>query len=457
MNHTNTGTFFRPSLFPARPSRFFRLARRRGLLIFGGLLFFVATAQGQRSNDGSIYSRFGLGELRSFPSSQLQAMGGGGYGFPSYNALNLNNPASWGAQILTRVTGGMLYQTVEASDAANRTSRLASGFFNGVHISFPLLKQKLGLGLGFVPYSRVSYRVQSNGFLNTDPAVLDTTSYVVSFQGNGGLQQIVGGLGWQAGSHVAVGLNGRFIFGILEETRRTQFLNPFFEDAVVTNATRLSGFTGSFGVLVRLPKAFSTNDALNLGATVTLPVTLTGTRVRTLGAGAEPDTLGNGISGKADLPFSLGVGASYQPGTRWTFIVDAHYENWSSFKSDFAFPGYAPDGSRSFDDRLRLSGGIEFLPAGHDLLASYLKRTALRLGFYYDRSYASPRPDVTIRTYALTGGFSFPTLHPGTRIDINFELGTRGTTDFGLVRDRFLRIGANINFGELWFAKRKLG
>ena len=339
----------------------------------------------------------------------------------------------------------------------DRKSRLASGAFNGLHVSFPLLKQKLGIGLGFTPYTRVSYRVQTEGFLDPNTEVLDTTSYVINFQGNGGLQQIVGGLGWQAGSRVAVGLTGRFIFGILENTRRTEFLNPFFEEAEITNATRLSGFTGTAGVLVRLPRAFTDSDVLNLGATVTLPVTLSGTRVRTLGAPADPDTLGGEISGNAKLPFGVGAGASYQPGAKWTFVVDALYEKWSDFSSDFPFPGYAPDGSQTLDDRLRLSGGFQFLPAGRDVLASYLKRTALRLGFYYDQSYASPRPDVSIRTYGLTGGFSFPTLHPGTRIDINFEVGTRGTTDFGLVRDRFFRIGANINFGELWFAKRKLG
>ncbi|RMF61890.1 MAG: hypothetical protein D6746_04890 [Bacteroidetes bacterium] len=424
------------------------------LLLFAPWLSFSSHAQ--QTGDGSVYSRFGLGELRQFPSSQLQAMGGGGTGFPSFGAVNLSNPASWGARVLTRVSGGLLYENLTMTDASDARSRLVSSALNGIHVGFPLKSQKLGLGLAYVPYTRVNYRVQEEGTLS--PPDDDEVPFTIQHTGGGGLQQVTGGLGWQINPNVAVGLQANWIFGILEQRRETRFASGFYQTATVASATRLHGVNGTAGVLVRLPNLLRPADQLAFGATFTLPTTLTGKRVPTLALGqAEPDTLAGDRSGDVSLPYGVALGVSYQTDSRWTFLLDGRYEPWSQFESTFDFPGYDPDAGLTLRDRWRFSGGIEYFPAGRDFNASFLRRTAYRLGFYYDASYASPLPDVTIRTLAVTGGLSLPTMHPGTRIDLNLEVGTRGTTDRGLIRDRFVRVGLNVNFGERWFVKRKLG
>ena len=421
------------------------------------LCLFSLTVHAQSSSDGSIYSRFGLGERWTFNSSQLQGMGGGGTGLQTFQNLNLSNPASWSSQVLTRVAVGMRYEGLEASDASNQTSRLSSGVLNGVQISFPLKPNKLGVGIGFLPYSRVSYRVENAGQLTPDPALEDTSSYLLKYKGNGGLQRIVGGMGYKFNRNLSLGVNADFIFGIIEESQRTTFFNSAFQESNLRNATRLSGITATIGALGWFPNILDAEDALSVGVSFTLPTTLTGTRVETLGEAESADTLGGELSGNTHLPMNLGVGVAYTRGSKWTILADARFEPWSRFDSDYTFPGFTPGHSSTFEDRVRLSAGFEFLPAGGNLLASYIKRVAYRFGFYYDTSYTRPVRDVTIRTYAVTGGLSLPTLVPGTRLDINLEVGTRGTTDNGLVRDMFYRVGATLNFGELWFSKRKLG
>ena len=104
----------------------------------------------------------------------------------------------------------------------------------------------------------------------------------------------------------------------------------------------------------------------------------------------------------------------------------------------------------------RVGNRMELTEAGTNLLESYFKRVAYRLGFYYDHAYVTPVAGTDINTIALTGGFSPPALLAGTRLDINFEVGTRGTTDDNLVRDRFFGVSATLNVGERWFVKRKL-
>jgi hypothetical protein len=108
------------------------------------------------------------------------------------------------------------------------------------------------------------------------------------------------------------------------------------------------------------------------------------------------------------------------------------------------------------DDRLRLSGGLEVVPAGDDLLAPYLQRVAYRLGAYYDQAYVAPSDDLSLRTFAVTGGFGLPTTFPGTHLDVNVEVGTRGSAEGDFVRDLFIGFSATLNVGERWFQKRKL-
>ncbi len=418
------------------------------------------SAHAQSTNDGSIYSSFGVGELRTFPSAQIQALGGGGTGMLSFNYLNSGNPATWSDQVLTRFSAGMLFQGVEATDASNNSSTLTEGTLNTFQFSFPILDRKLGVALAYEPYSRMNYRVQLPGTLEPDPVLGDTNSFLLSNVGSGGLQRVIGGVGYRINENLSVGASLNYVFGILENTRRTEFEGRRdIQDAHLANTTRLSGLTGTVGATLTIPTLVSDNDYLSIGAALTLPASLSGTRVRTLSAndGVDRDTLGTPVDGSLTLPLRAQLGAAFMYDNRWTFVADGLYEPWSGFDSDFALGGYDPvEGTSGFNDRIRASFGAEYLPAGNDMLRPFPARVAYRLGFYYDQAYVTPNPDVSLSTIALTGGFGLPTLIPGTRFDIGFEAGLRGTTDHDLIRDRFYRISASINFGERWFEQRRL-
>lgn len=417
------------------------------------------TAHAQSTNDGSIYSSFGVGELRTFPSAQIQALGGGGTGILSFNYLNSGNPATWSDQVLTRFSGGVFFQGVEASDAAGNTSTLTEGTLNTFQLSFPIQDRKLGVALGYEPYSRMNYRVQLPGALEPDPVLGDTNTFLLSNVGSGGLQRVIGGVGYRFNENFSVGASLNYVFGILENTRRTEFeRQPGFENTHVATSTRLSGLTGTLGATFTVPTIVSDNDYLSIGAAVTLPASLSGTRVRTLSINenAEQDTLGTPVDGSLTLPLRAQVGAAFMYDDRWTFVADALYEPWSSFDSDFALGGFDPEGTSNFNDRIRASFGAEFLPAGNNMLRPFLARVAYRLGFYYDQAYVTPEQGASLNTIALTGGFGLPTLIPGTRFDLGFEAGMRGSAEGDLIRDRFYRISASINFGERWFEQRRL-
>jgi hypothetical protein len=424
------------------------------------LLAAAGESAAQSSSDGSLYSRFGIGELQTFSNTQNEALGGAGFGLHSLNYLNIDNPGTWADQVLTRASAGFTYQNIRISDASDAESRLSSGYLNGVQFGFPLLQQRLGVALGFVPYSRVSYSVVNEGTLYPNAPSPDTVGYVVDFTGSGGLQQVIGGFGYRFNGNLSAGLSLNGLFGIIDNGRRTSFIEsgtaPSYAGTNVVTSTRLRGLTATAGAYFNVRGVLGEQDYLGIGAAFTLPTTLSGERVNTLGEQLDRDTLGAVVDGDLDLPWRLGLGLAYHPNERWTVSAGGQFAPWSTFQSTLSFPGYDPGASSALTDRWQLGGGVEFVPAGSDLLASYIARVGYRAGIGYETSYAAPSAGTELGTLAGTAGLSLPTLISGTRLDLNLQVGRRGTTEDALVRDVFYRLSVGVNFGERWFQTPRL-
>lgn len=419
------------------------------------LLAGVLPASAQNAYNGSLYSRFGLGELLVLPSSRAQALGSGGYALSTPAYVTFTNPASLSNQILTRLNLGGFLEGVEITDANDNQTRLSDGALGAVQLAFPITDRKVGVGLQYAPYSRISYQVREPGAL-IDPETGDTARYNVAFEGSGGLQRVEAGVGVALSSRIRVGATVGGIFGLIEDNRRTTFQTGGYENSTLSNATRLAGFVGSVGVQAFFPGVGGEDNTLGFGAAVTSPAKLVGRRVLALGESLDRDTLTTSARGSATLPLAVAGGVSYSVGGRWTFVADGRYEPWSSFESDFTFPGYDPSGENRMADRVRLSAGAEVVPAGNRPFGPYFTRIAYRVGFLYDRNYVDPVAGYALNTYALTGGLSLPTLLPGTQLDLNVEVGTRGKAENLLVQDRYYRIGLIVNIGERWFERQKL-
>lgn len=429
----------------------------RFVLLFSLLIGAPSLAMAQSDDAGSLYSRFGLGELQAFSSSQIQGLGGEAPALWSFNYANFENPAALGFQALTRLNVNARMQRLWITDATNANSSLRAGSLGAVQFSLPLLTNKLGIGASFSPYSRVGYRVQTLGEIVIDPVQDETASYTINYEGSGGLQKIAVGGGYRITPHLSLGLAGNMIFGIIEEGRRTTFqAAPTFSETNVSTITQYRGVSGTLGLLYTHSRIFREEDNISVGASFSLPFTLDGERALTLGESLDRDTLESEITGNLEIPMSLQFGVAYKTDNRWTAVLSGRYEPWSQFDGSLSVPGFSPEGLSQFQDRLRVSGGLEVIPAGSDVQAPFFQRIAYRLGAYYDQSYITPDEDLALRTAALTTGMSIPTLFAGTHLDINIEVGTRGSAAGTFVRDRFVGLSATLNIGERWFTRRKL-
>lgn len=450
-----------------------RLGVLKGAAFVLVLLLACGPVHAQSNGNGSIYSRFGLGTLQDFSSSQSEALGGGGYALRSLNYNPMANPALWSDQVFTRLSAGASYQNVRATNSAGQSSRLTSGNVEALQFSFPLYDRTLGVGISFQPYSTHNYRTQKTDSLRIQlgPGETEAVSapYDVSFQGGGGLHSIRGGLGYRVNELLRVGAAVDLIFGLVEHVRSTDFSQRQNTSSVtVTDATRLFGVSGTFGGHLALSDVLLDDDALSLATSVVLPTTLEGTRVLTLAENRSitPDTLSSpsgksSFDGEVSLPLRSRFGLAYHPNARWTVTADGLYEPWSSFSSTFSdqppFSRQFPvGGENTLTDRWRVSVGAEIVPAGGEQYSGFLANTAYRLGGYTERMYVRPDTRTDLQTYAVTGGFSFPTSLSGTRIDLNLSAGTRGTTQDAFVHDTFYGVALHVNFGERWFQERKL-
>jgi hypothetical protein len=438
-----------------------------------GLTCAPAPVQAQSSGSSSIYSRFGVGELNGFSSSQSQALGGGAYALRSLNYNAVQNPALWSDQVYTRFLMGARFEAIDVRDGNGNEGLLQSGSLGALHFSFPLYEEKLGVGLAFQPYSQSDFR-----FTRQDEVALpegETAPYEVEYDGTGGLNLFRAGLGYKINDALRVGGAVDLLFGIRESRRVTRFAeDPTLTPASVVDEVQMFGIGGTFGGHLALSDVFLSDDALSIGASVTLPTTLSGDRVQLLENLAQPgtpnDTLlvapaGGGeleqeVDGEIELPYRARLGVSYQFDQRWTFVADGEYGPWSELSTTFGEVGqtgsFPVGGSRALDDRWRVSTGIEVVPGGDDRLAPYLSRVAYRLGGYVEHSYVQPDRSEDVNVWGVTGGFSLPTPMSGTRIDLNGNVGRRGTTKGRLVRDTFYGVSLFVSFGERWFQQRKL-
>src|SRR5690625_2211916 len=108
----------------------------RALFLFAWLLLSSAPAQSQSSGDGSIYSGFGIGELTSYGTAQIQGMGGGGVALRSFNYVNLSNPASLGDITLTRAAAGLRFERVSFPDVQDGSSHQSRRRLGSLLLSF---------------------------------------------------------------------------------------------------------------------------------------------------------------------------------------------------------------------------------------------------------------------------------------------------------------------------------
>ena len=82
----------------------------------------------------------------------------------------------------------------------------------------------------------------------------------------------------------------------------------------------------------------------------------------------------------------------------------------------------------------------------------YLRRCAYRAGVYFDKAYYKAGGH-SVNTMGLTIGMTLPIFRLNNGLTLGLDLGQRGTTSDGLVRERYVTFSVGFNIHDIWFKK----
>ncbi|MAE07832.1 MAG: hypothetical protein CL661_03610 [Bacteroidetes bacterium] len=398
----------------------------------------------------SPYSRYGLGQLYGENLNTINmSMGGLSLGIHNSSALNPANPASYGS--LDSLA--FLFEIGVAGNTTTlKTTTLSENGYDAtlsyIFAGFPITRWWRA-GVGIMPYSKIGYNVE------VTVEVPDFSNVVHSFTGDGGLNQVFFGNGFNINEKLRLGIDVSYLFG---QSSRSSMV--YYPDSILIFGTKVESkvrggdFIFDYGVQYDID--LNSTTQATIGITYANKFNLKAKRnylSKTLSGGfnGEVEIVKDTIEYLSDekgtiiLPQRLGIGFAVVKEGIWLVGADFEWQNWTEFG--------AFNVSDTLSNSFRLTVGGEFTPV-HSNISSLFKRMTYRAGLRYNQSYLN-FDGTHINEFGISFGFGFPMKKSKTEIDLGFEFGRRGTTDNKLVQENFINFFLGVSIKEHWFQKRK--
>jgi len=401
------------------------------------VLFLFATLQ-LSAEGGSIYSRFGLGDIHSPFSARRFAMGELGIALSDKDYLSFMNPAGLNELRLTRFETGILYSGNNAQSTQSSVFHTRVNL-TGMMAGFPIDRENgIAFSLGLVPFSDVGYDVVTN---QTDPLV---NLHSASYSGQGGLTKFTMGGSYRLPFNFSIGLTYDYYFGRIENNSSIAFeADSSLYDASFYRETSYHGIGMTAGLISSdLSKMFGIDDFrdFRIGLIFSPSISLSADSLDYLTNQISTITTSTG-SVKINLPYRLGAGTAFNLFNRYTFTLDYLYQPFSQYTSDNRK-------SLNFQDYYKMSLGFEYrnLETRTD---EFWDHVVLRAGVSFEQSQYKIN-NTGINQFSVYGGVALPIGYDNT-IDFGFQYGRRGTMDNNLLQEDLFKFNVTISIGELWF------
>ena len=412
---------------------------KRFLFIITVLL--TANAFAQEGNT-SPYSYYGIG-LREFKGTvENQAMGGLNILGDSIHT-NLSNPAGYGALKLTNFALGGSRKDVNLKEDQGKGTT-ASTTFDYLSLSFPVSKQ-MGAGFGLLPYSSVDYKIN-----NTSGGTYE------QFYGRGGINRAFVTLGYEFFNSLRLGARGSYNFGNI---RRESIQDDDSQQYGIQEVVRsdISGISLDFGLQyetkiksnLSIYSSLTYSPELKLSSENRREISSIASVNRTTGQVTVRET--NALeTTKTDfnLPEETTVGLGFGQQNKW--FAGAQYENIQA--SNFRNPSFSLQDVR-YDNASKYRLGGFFVPRFNSI-SSYWERVVYRAGVRYEETGLNINGE-GINEFGISFGLGLPMGRAFSNANLSFEYGQRGTTNAGLIREDFFKIGLSLSLNDKWFVPFK--
>jgi hypothetical protein len=322
------------------------------------------------------------------------------------------------AQSITYKDAGSLNQT--AGDVIIK--RLALGF---------KANNRWGISAGFSPYSTVDYKLISTTYIDTSPQVTTT-------EGTGGINKAYISNAVKLTKNFSVGVSSNFLFGPINSTSNVG------GDTVSTRTERYAfnmNFTSGIQYTGRIGKRWQ----LGVGGTYRFKTTMNyQNKLYIVNSSSTTLFTDNDLARtKIKLPEQIGAGFSLGNGTV-TWLADYRTERWGSA------------GNKTTNYTLvnsdRYSTGIEY-SFKRTYYNQLVEGIIAQAGFSYYNSNLVVKNN-QIRDVAGTAGISIPSRSGALRYYVGVEVGQRGTTSGGLIKETYVNGVFHFSLRDIWFIRR---
>jgi hypothetical protein len=435
------------------------------------VLFFFLCGAASYAQNNSPYSRYGLGDVVPNTNVVNRAMGGVAAGDTDFLHVNFTNPASYsnfqvGQDPKTKkvnfgrviLDAGINLENRTLREP-NRADKFTSSdlFFSYLFVGLPIRKN-WGMVFGLRPLSRVSYKMNTVEHLNANDSLLSENT------GSGGTYLPSIGTGF-AIKNFSLGVNVGYLFGRKETSVSKGVLNDtvFFYDALYKTETSFHHLYADAGFQYKYNFKYDTankqHSFLTIGGSGSMKQTLKATRDILQGTfvndpnGALTDTVfKNTVNGEVIYPASYTIGFMFGRDSRkkasWQAGLDLVHTGWNEYRSF---------GEKDqVQNTTQIRAGAEFRPKEGSTYATFV---SYRAGFYAGQDYITAGG--SLPTWGMSFGLGLPipnynrlAISQKTIINVSLEYNQRGNNQNVLKENNF-RLSLGLNFGDLWFNKRK--
>jgi len=408
-------------------------------IILGSLFLFTLHTFAQEGT-ASPYSFYGIGDVKFKGTIENRAMGGLGILADSIH-YNIQNSASLASLKLTTFSVASTqnfytFKTDSQSETAQRTN------LDYLTIAFPAGK-KWGVSAGIMPYSSVGYKI-----LSTNQTTLET----LRFTGKGGINRVFLGAGYALNKKFSVGADLSYNFG-KTEANAAVFSNPNLQ-----TGSRLLTTSSLTGVSLNTSAIFKTK--LNTydfvtSASFSPSFNLKSVNTENIGTTLFSSTGEDVIAESQDiavenstlkLPTKFSFGSGIGITKKWFVGFESTFQGKSEF-------GNTSKSNVSYESSTKLSLGGYYIPK-YNSFSNYFERVNYRAGFRYEKTGLVLNNN-SITDKAFTFGLGLPVGGNLSNVNIGVELGSRGTTNAGLIKENYATISIGLSFNDRWFIKRK--
>ncbi len=415
------------------------MKRKKILYILGcyfvTAIFFHIPVFSQNTN--SPYSVYGIGDIDYKMYNRTSGLGGTGLALRSSAYLINNNPA--GIAGLSRsfyifnVAGAG--KTVQFSgtpvEAGNTTSK--DFWIKGVSLSVKVNKF-WATSLGFNQFSNINYQFSGN------KQVEGTTSqYLISYQGDGGINDYYWTNAFSVGKHFMFGVKSSFMAGGINQTEliSDQALSATIQSIQQDYYYHLRFEYGGI-FYTPLSKTWDFSIGGKFSTKTNMPSN------RTLTVVQNGVTLINDQyvqSNSFSLPMSAGGGIAITHNKRSTLVADYVFENWSQ-------TGLKGNGWQMIDNK-RISAGYELTREVNKLGKLPFERS-IQFGAYYNSGYLNIH-NKQISDYGITIGTAGNIKN--LLYNLSLDAGQRGTRSADLIRENYFQLTLGLSYRDFLFSK----